>query len=788
MKIYSEDDLEKLKSTALENQSKYDCIKNRKDTAVLIHPILDEGFANFTDLNECACRQYGYTREELLTLSAYHITDSTESKKHATPDFRRRLLEDGHMVFESKHIKKNGDVFPVEIDAMVFEHDGKSLIASVVRDITKRKVAEQQLRESELRFRALVEQATDAIYLSDLKGNILEINESACRDTGYIREELLSLNIKDVDAESRDFDFETFWKNMNPSEPATIESFYIRKNGTTFPVEVRIGSILVDGERGVMGLARDISLRREQDQKIREGEMRFRNLLENVSSLAVQGYYGDGTIFFWNEANTAIYGYTPEEAIGQNLVDLIIPDSMKADVRALIKEAGWTGELNPPSELQLQGKDGKGIWVYSSHASVKVGDKYELYCLDIDLSAIKQLQLEKEIALEALTIAKEQAESASKAKDEFLAVMSHEMRTPLNPIVGFASLMLQDCRSEQTTLLESIMNSSSRLLALIEDVLDFARLERGELKTRVSRVDVIDVCKTAIHDVEGLSDHLELSFTNGFDDFVAITGSLEVSCDKNVLLRIIDNLLTNACKYTHEGYVRLKVGMKKQGRGLPLFVFVVEDSGIGIPNKHLRTLFSPFNQVDTSYTRSYEGVGLGLAVCSKLVDLMGGQIYVKSVLGEGSRFWFEIPLKVLNSINSNDEYEGSMKPLKFDRKLNVLVVEDNPDNFLLACSIIEMAGGRCSVAENGMSALQVCSKEKFDLILMDLSMPVMDGFEATNKIINEGGLNSDTPILALTAHISNEVRVKCLDAQMVGHVTKPVQFEDLIEAIQQLNL
>ena len=484
------------------------------------------------------------------------------------------------------------------------------------------------------------------MFVGDVSGRFLDVNQAACDTMGYTREELLNMKVHELDANPVQVDLEAQWEQIYSKKPLKLEVLLRKKDGTVFPMELHISGFLDRGKKTLLSTARDLSGRNEQERKLRESEYRFRALLESVDSLAVQGYHPDGTIFFWNKANEAIYGYTAEEALGKNVIDLIIPEEMKEPVRGFIEKAGKTGEMPDAGELCLKTKGGSGVWVYSSHVAIQIGDSYELYCLDLDLSAMKEAERQKENVMEDLVVAKNVAERANKAKDDFLAVMSHEMRTPLNPIVGYASLMLDDCREDQKEFLESILSSSSRLLNLIGEILDFSKFESGKKTLNVKPHNFIELCNTALIDVKELGAHLELKFENGFDQLERIPDQLMAKFDYDGLLRVIDNLLTNACKYTEFGSVTLQVGMQ------PLlanatensFVFQVSDTGIGISEDDLENLFEPFNQVDSSYTRSGGGVGLGLAICREMVTLMGGNISVDSQPEKGSIFRVELVL------------------------------------------------------------------------------------------------------------------------------------------------
>lgn len=774
----------------VENLEKLKRFLRRKDTVVLVHPLLEEGFGNFVAVNDVAIERYGYSREEFLKISAPDITVPVDSIRHGLRRKRQELAEQKHMVTHSEHITKSGRVIPVEIDAMVIPHEGRELIVATVHDLDERRKTERALIESEIRFRSILEKSADPMFLADTKGRFLDVNQAACDAMGYDREEILSMNICDLDPDSDEFNFEDQWEHVfrKRGEKLIVETRHQKKDGTIFPVEVHIAAFMHKGLKTMLGTARDITERKEQERKLRESEYRFRVLLQSVETLAVQGYWPDGTVFFWNKANEGIYGYTEEEALGKNLLDLIIPDEMREGVLQVLTEAGRTGRFPDASELCLKGKDGSAVWVYSSHVAVKVNDRFELYCLDVDLSERKEVERQKELIMRDLVVAKNSAEQANKAKDDFLAVMSHEMRTPLNPIVGFASLMREDCREDQVEAIDCILSSGNRLLNLIQDILDFARFESGNQTLQPSKKLLHKLFKEAITDVRDLAGELDLKFRNGFGDLEPIPDDLEVEFDYNGLLRVVDNLLTNACKYTDEGSVELQVGMRAEvpGQNTRSFVFKVVDTGIGIDRKNFGKLFEPFHQVDSSYTRSSGGIGLGLAVCKKLVDLMQGRLSVESEPGKGSTFILEVELPV--STAQSTVLSVSVQPKKrlLDKDMRILLVEDDESNRNLASAIIEGHGGIFESVVDGVEAVQRCCQSRFDVILMDLGMPRMDGLEATRQIRSfEQSLCKEAYIIALTADASGPAQTKCKEAGMDAFLSKPVISDQMIDTIKQ---
>lgn len=411
--------------------------------------------------------------------------------------------------------------------------------------------------------------------------------------------------------------------------------------------------------------------------------------------------------------------------------------------------------------------------------------------IGIDLSfAMASLEIEeaRQRQEKELLAAKEESEIANNAKSEFLAVISHELRTPLNPILGFARMLHSEATSEtQRSYFDIIIQAAERQLDLIENILNYIRLDRQTYKPNFSEVSLIEVCKAALRDVELNAHGLELRLRNPGGGKLPIPQDLLVRAESNMLRRILDNLLNNACKYTKKGSVELAIGMEKRNATSRLFTFAIKDTGIGIAKNLQERLFTPFTQGDTGYTREFEGAGLGLAICRKLVELLGGQIGLESEPGQGSIFWFNLPMDIVGSKDrpvSNGSMSSSLAV--FDFACHVLIVEDQIDNSLFLKANLARFGVECTIAPNGADALRLCETQRFNLIFMDLSMPVMDGLEAARQIRRTPNLNRDTPIVALTAAATDTAREHCMAAGMEGYLTKPVRAEHLHRVIANL--
>jgi signal transduction histidine kinase/CheY-like chemotaxis protein len=384
-------------------------------------------------------------------------------------------------------------------------------------------------------------------------------------------------------------------------------------------------------------------------------------------------------------------------------------------------------------------------------------------------------QLRKEASLKLA------AEAASRAKSEFLAHMSHEVRTPLNGICGMTALLLDSpMGEEQRSHLGMVKQSADSLLTIINDILDLAKIEAGKLSLDSSRFPLRDTVERAVAMLGLAARRKGLEFECRFA--AGVPNALEG--DPVRLRQILLNLVGNALKFTSAGFIRVEVKMESSAADRVQLQFSVSDSGTGIPAARMATIFDPFEQADSSITRSYGGTGLGLTISARLAGLMGGRIWAESVLGAGSTFHFTATFNV--AAGAAEPQAPAEAPRMETRSLRVLVAEDNAINRKLACKILERRGHVVAVAQNGREALEAVQAANFDLVLMDVQMPEMDGIEATRRIRAwEQPARRRTMIAAMTAHAMPEDRERCLKAGMDSYVTKPLQIAQLAMVLKQ---
>jgi PAS domain S-box-containing protein len=755
----------------------------------------------------------GYEPEEMMGTSAYdylHPDDLVmmrekmaqyEAAKFIPPmSYRYRRKDGSYVWFETN-------------SRYICDEQGQIVeIIAVGRDITERKQFESRLQENEQRYKSLFEYNPSAVYSMNLQGDYLTANAILEELTGYSMEELIGNYygplVHEKDIEKTNYHFLKACQGVPQSYDLTL----IHKAGHLVEINTTNIPIIVGEEVvGVYGISRDITERIRYTGQIEKLSNDY-TLILNAVSEGIFGLDTEGRVTFINPAGAHMLGFAYGEIMGHAYLDLIqqtgLDDIYSRPEDSPLMRAVRAGESLSSNDAVLWRKDGSSFLA-----------EYQVTPLFDQGERIGAVVVFRDITDEQEIIrAKESAEKADQAKSEFLAIMSHELRTPMNGIMGMTDLLTEtELDEEQRGYANIISESSASLLYILNEILDFSKIEAGKM--------------TLVHEPVSLEWVME-SVTELFLP-TAKEKNIDLSCridpdvpelimgDAARLRQVLVNLVSNAVKFTDSGRVSIVVGTEFcPSRHKLTLKFNVQDTGIGIPPEKQSLLFQSFSQLHPAINRKYGGTGLGLSICKRLVELMGGAIAVDSKEGEGSNFYFTLPMVI---DNDPDEYpednagaeeedlagpgveepEGALYALPVPVEgtlllsgglsstepkygpLRILVAEDHPVNQKLLLTMLRKRGYTADLVENGRQALQAVQQQPYDLVFMDVQMPVMSGLTAAARIRDQLAPGSLPYMVAVTAYARPEDRERCLAVGMKDFISKPFLASDIERILQQ---
>jgi PAS domain S-box-containing protein len=523
--------------------------------------------------------------------------------------------------------------------------------------------------------------------------------------------------------------------------------------------------------------------RHRAQQQVVKREETLRALVDNAADGIVQ-LSSEGLIERSNLAMQSRFGKDAVQLNGLHLKQLIAPSS-QADFERILKSVDTDSFGHQAANVELLALDAGGtqfpIDFKISH--MQFSDESKFVAIVRDISEWKENQ-------QALVEARRQAEAANKAKGEFLANMSHEVRTPINGVIGMTELAMETkLDAEQREYLDAINESAQSLLRVVNDILDFSKIDAGQLSVEQVPFEIHKSLGFIAREFQLRAEHKGLRFTLDIDKKIpqVLVG------DVLRLRQILINLISNAIKFTDSGYVKAELKLQAFKDNVVAVDFAVEDSGIGISSEQQKAIFKAFQQADTSITRRYGGSGLGLVISSNLIQLMGGKIHLSSTPGKGSRFSFQLLFEPGSAALLKDHLETEAQSrntsLQSDdsvhsRTLRILLAEDNPINQKLTMTVLGKAGHEVLLANNGVEAVHLAKQQHFDLILMDLQMPELDGLQATAQIREwEAASGRRTPVIAMTAHAVMGYEEICISNGMDAYISKPVSSKALSKIV-----
>ena len=673
--------------------------------------------------------------------------------------------------------------------------------------------AETALRASEQRFRAVAYSANDAIIIADGAGKILDWNRGAGKIFGYAEAEAvgqpLTLLLPPRFHEGHRHGMMRLQAGGEPHVVGqTVELVGRRKDGSEFPLDLSLAEWTTAADRFYTGIIRDITERKRAEEALRQSEEQFRAIFEVASVGIAQADIRTGQFLRVNQKLCAITGYSAAELLQVRFSEVTHPDDRPCDWEAFQRVV--RGE-QPDYRMEKRyiRKDGSLVWVNVNMTIVRdaagrpvrtvttiediTGRKLAEEALRGKAEELAQANLRLEAAVARANLMASEAQAANLAKSQFLANMSHEIRTPMNGVIGMTGLLLDtELSAEQRSYAETVRASGAHLLSLINGILDFAKIEAGKLELETLDFDLRSLLEDTTEMLAPPVRKKGLAFACRVDPAVPA----RLRGDPGRLRQILVNLAGNAIKFTARGEIAIHVAVESETDLQLTARFEVRDTGIGIPADKIDLLFNPFQQVDASSTRRYGGTGLGLAISLRLAALLGGKMGVESVAGQGSTFWFTAVFDKLPPLPATAsllpaETRPAVPPAQAvavdGHRARVLLVEDNAINQTVALKMLEKLGYRADAVADGREAISALETTPYDLVLMDVQMPVMDGFAAT-RAIRSGrtkAVRPDIPIIAMTAHAIEGDREKCLEAGIDDNVSKPGALPALAAALER---
>lgn len=730
---------------------------------------------NFVKVNNSWVKILGYATEELegrQFLDFVH-PDDIESTLNVMAVLKKQKQV---LNFTNRYKCADGSYRHIEWRSQLYEN----MIYATARDITERKNLEFQL-ESQKRFlNSVIDAIPDVIFLKDTDSKYIGCNKAFV--------EKIAESGKEEAIGKTDFQYfndPTVAKKNIAQDKVIMDSkksqtnYIIRKTPDGIIDFETIKTPLTDENGnviGIIGIARDITLRKNNERKLEETKAR---LLE-AQELAHIGDWEYDVIkkqIYWADEIYRIYGLEPQAFTPRKTTSYkyIHPDDLdyfkKAEVYLM------SGGLED-FEYRYIGNQNKMGWITVNIRKI-FNEEGELIFLRGTVQDITQ----RKILEEEINKARHEADLANNAKSQFISNMSHEIRNPLNGIIGFLELLSETrLTSEQKKYLEEAEIASEALLVLVNNVLDFSKIEADKASLENINFKLRTLLQeTVITNIpQSNKKNLKINTYLSSDIPINIVG------DPIRLKQILNNLVSNAVKFTEEGEITVDIQLKKNTENNIELLFKVEDTGIGISEEVIEKIFDSFTQGDNSTTRIYGGTGLGLSISKKLVELMGGTIWVESEQDKGSKFYFTAIFNHSNKYdNTASVRDKGKKNYNINKNIKLLVVEDSAANTRLMIESLKNKGLSCDAVKNGEEAIEACINKHYDIVFMDCQMPVMDGFEATKKIRSIKGIGEKIIIIAITANAMEDDREKCLASGMDDYISKPININNVCALIEK---
>lgn len=667
-----------------------------------------------------------------------------------------------------------------------------------------------ELFQQKHKYQMILKNANDGLCVLDRNGFVEEVSDSFCTMLGYSRESLTGCHVSKWDIQFGEMEIQSIIeKTINEKCGIRFDTVHLRSDNTRYDAEVIASPAYIKDKWLVFCSTRDISVTKNIQKQLNYEKARFKDFSTSTADWFWESdsrhRLTDMSESFWDE----MPGLENSQVMGRAKTNILVTYGFGNDPSALTEYENILKRRKSFKEFEYKIKlpAGEIRWISISGIPFFDDDHKFMGYRGTGRNITKKKMIEEELLLHKngleevikvrmaeLVAAKEEAEAANIAKSTFLANMSHEIRTPLNAITGMSSLLKRDSTltDKQKDRLDKIHVATKHLLSIINDVLDLSKIESGRMSIENVPIDITRTVDATINMISATADSKKLTvksnIASGLDNLLG---------DPVRFQQALLNLANNAVKFTETGGVTISIKKDEETETTVKIKCEVTDSGIGIPSNKLELLFARFQQADNSITRNYAGTGLGLAITKRLIELMGGEIGVDSIAGYGSTFWFKVPLKKVITVspvtleetietdvtvideNIETDLENKIRNNCAGKK--ILIVEDDPINQEVAKDILESVGLNVTIADDGEKSLELLKSHQYELILMDIQMPNMDGLEATKQI--RANISKDVPIIALTANAMSEDRDLCFKAGMNDFLTKPFEVNLLLNML-----
>ncbi len=734
--------------------------------------ILELTSGKIFDVNQGYLDMFGYTRQEVIGNSSIGlgIIEPKERKQLIAEVQQYGFVKNKVLRFKTK----SGEHFTCVLSYKLITLGGRECGIVLLNSASAHKDLDNALMENMQKFQTIFDSSPTAISIVELEsGKIFDANQSFRETYGYKKDELVgrtTMELGIIRPEDRKKYISELTKqgSLRNWEQATYS-----KEGKQ--ITVLLSDIIIDlnGNKYSLTLLNDITENKKIESDLFENKTKLQTIFDyNPGGIGLFDLE-NGKILEVNQSFLEICGYSREEMLGHSASELgILPPGLRASIKNELVESG----IIRNREQIVRTKSGKLITTLYSSIVLDIGGRKCSLDIVNDISERKELENQ-------LIAATEKAQQAVRSEERFLANMSHEIRTPMNGIIGMVNLLAQtQLNDEQKEYASWIKDSSEILLTIINDILDISKINAGQMAIENTPFSIYDVLRNLNMSMELKAKEKSVKFHTHID----LSIPQKVMGDPVRLFQILLNLAGNAVKFTEEGEVNISINKQKEDSENIFLEFIIKDTGIGIDTDKISTLFDPFVQASPDTTRKYGGTGLGLSISKRLVEMQGGTIHAESELGKGSVFSFRIGYKKYFP-GAKQHIPVPEKDITNGRDLNglrILLTEDNRISQRVGVKTMSKWGITVDVAENGRQAVEMVATNPYDLVLMDVQMPEMDGFEATRQIRNFlPSPASKVPIVAMTASVISLDKEKCRELGMDDYISKPFKPEDLYKMI-----